>query len=254
MSEKLVTPTDETTGIPLPIYPNPDLPPVIHLPAKNYERLGDWHHPFHPREVLVKGSLGQQALRNSRVQWTEYREHHDGVGYHQAFAGPELPETEGELFKTVVFATAKFLPDRALSFAPNGKATEVKLDDDGRHRLLEDGIIKVANRITVRDFLLDYLARNGGLFADQKKVVERFLDEGSQEDKQLLGRVLINLASRATTADIEPLYKQARRAHKLPAHRSAKPAAFVSNFLLMAREDEDTRSIQIFEKRLRLAS
>lgn len=254
MTEKLITPIDETTGVPLPIYPNPHLPPVIHLPAKNYELRGDWHHPFHPREALVKGSLGQQALRNCRVQWTEYREHHDGVGYHETFAGPPLPESEEDIFKTVVFAAAKFLPDRALAFGGDGQASVVRLDDIGRHMLLQDGIIKVPNRIAVRDFLLDYLARNGGLREEQGKMVEKFLDAEGREDKQLLGRMLINLASRAATATIEPAYRRARSSHKLPARRTAKPDAFVSNFLLMVRHNEDARSIQMFEKSLRLAS
>lgn len=254
MIEKLATPVDETTGIPLPIYPNPNIPAVVHPPAINSARLGDWHHPFHPREILVKGTLGQQALRNCRVQWAEYNEHHDGVGYHSFFAGPNLPIREQEIFKTVVFAAAKFLPDKALSFDGEGGASVVKLDDAGRHRLLEDGVIKVANRINVRDFLLDYLARNGGLLADHQKAVEKFLDMPERENKLVLGRALINLASRAVTASIEPAYSQALRSHKLPAQRSAKPQAFVSNFLLFARHAEDTRAIQMFEKSLRLAA
>jgi hypothetical protein len=254
VAETIPAPTDEATGIPYPIYPNPDLPPVVHPPAKNLERLGDWHHPFHPRETLVHGSLGQKALRYCRVQWTQYDEHHAVVGYHQAFDGPELPTEEADIFRTVVFAAAKFLPDKALSFSPEGEASVVPLDDDGRQRLLEGGIVKVDSNICVRDFLVDYLARNGGLLEEQRKAVERFLHTPDDKEKLFLGGALINLASRSVTASIEPVYKQARRKHNLPAQRAAKPATFVSNFLLLARHNNGSKSIQMFEESLRLAS
>src|SRR4051812_44051119 len=102
------------TGIPLPLWPRDDLPPIAIGRIRNYARIADWHHPFHPRAHLLTDNLGAAAVRNCRIQWTEYDDHHHK--YHGAFKGSELPQGSDEQFRTVVLAAAGFIPDAAIGF------------------------------------------------------------------------------------------------------------------------------------------
>ena len=83
---KLVTPTDELTGVPLVLMSTQDLPP-IDLEKKNIERIADWHHPFHPRARFVNKTKALAALRSVRKQWVMYDRHHEGLpeAYHSNY-------------------------------------------------------------------------------------------------------------------------------------------------------------------------
>lgn len=234
------TPVDSSTGVPFPVYPNPELPPAPVGKQKNYERQGDWHHPFHPKATLVQGNLGMRALRACRVQWTKYADHHDGVGYHQTFAGPPLPHHELQLLKTVVFACAGFVGSEALKFAPNGEASIHELTVKERKRLLQPGIIRIDDYYKVKDYLLDYGARHGHALLDAS-VIDQLLHAGDTKLKERAASAIIAAASEEITGDFQEEFKQAKRERLLPDERTASAANYIRNLLTIRRDG--TRSI-----------
>lgn len=230
----LETPVDEFTGVPLAIFPSENLPPIP--PKKeNHERDGDWHHPFHPRAGLVNGSVAQMALRGSRVQWVRYDEHHDGVGYHRTFAGPPIPTTEFDLFKTVVFSCAGFVGERALLFAPDGTYEERALNRSARKRLVAPGILRIDAYRKVADFLLDYGARQSVDLVSPSMIDELMNSQDAEARKRVAGEFLA-AASEEMTSDIQQAFRQAKSERWLPDRRTANAANYVRNLLTIKRD------------------
>jgi hypothetical protein len=233
--QSLETPVDFSTGVPLPIYPPKRLPPIIRKGQKNVDRFADWHHPFHPREPLVHGSLGLQALRGCRVQWARYEDHHDGVGYHQTFAGPPLPETELQLFKTIVFACAGFVGSQALAFSRRGEARVQELNWEARRRLLAPGVLMIDNYYKVTDYLLDYGARQT-MDAMNPGKIDELLHSHDLAARERIAAELINAASEETTGNFQTEFRQAKRQNWLPNQRTANAANYVRNLLTVQRD------------------
>lgn len=236
----LETPVDASTGVPLPIYPSIDLPPVPEKGQKNLERLGDWHHPFHPRSALIHGDLGLQALRGCRVQWVKYEDHHDGVGYHQTLAGPALPSSEFQLLKTVVFACAGFIGPRAIAFAENGQHSIKELSMAERKRLLTPGILRIDDYFKVSKYLLDYGARKS-IAAMDSAMVDELLHSTDTHAKERIASEFISYASEEITGNFKEEFRQAKREKWLPNERTASAANYVRNLLTIRRDG--TRSV-----------
>ncbi|HET7320290.1 MAG TPA: hypothetical protein VFI84_01740 [Candidatus Saccharimonadales bacterium] len=113
MAAELITPVDESLGIPLPILPN-EL-----LPADDPE-FANWHHPWHPSSAPALQTLGGKALRHSRVQLVRATDHNMGdrkrgkLTYHDYFIGPQIPTDETEQFKAIIAACAGYTPETAI--------------------------------------------------------------------------------------------------------------------------------------------
>ncbi len=251
----LVTPVDESTGVPLPIYPRGELPPIPRKGQTNTERYGDWHHPFHPRAALVHGTLGQQALRNCRVQWTKYEDHHNGIGYHQTFAGPEVPESELRIFKTVVFAAAGFVGPQAIALSPNGHHSIEELRRWERQRLLAPGVIQIDEYYKVSNFLLDYGARHS-IATMNSGLVDELLHSTDLKARARVAGELIACASEEVTGDFKEEFRQAKRERWLPNDRTASAANYVRNLLTVQRDGNravDKRTLRLLTAALQTA-
>jgi hypothetical protein len=113
---ELITPTDELSGLPLPILTNEV------LPVDNPEKANRHHH-WHPSNApeLDVGTLAGAALRRSRIQVVRAVDHNQRRNgkpmYHDFFAGPSLPKTEQEVFKLCVWACAGYIPDSAIDLS-----------------------------------------------------------------------------------------------------------------------------------------
>ncbi|MEO6513222.1 MAG: hypothetical protein ABIR37_00925 [Candidatus Saccharimonadales bacterium] len=222
----LTTPVDILTGVPLPLMPVEGLPPVPQDKQINRERVADWHHPFHPRSQFLHAGAGMTALRNSRVQWAYYEHHHDEFpGYHSIYRGPDLPETEYEQFRTVVFATAGYIPRKGLAFTESGER-QVELTEEQRAWLWKSGQIKIDKPIPVRDFLIDYtMSRN---FVDTTgSIVDELVNSTNSTHKEQLCNRLLRIAAYEAAAELNTSYSHAKRAELLPQNAARCAGQFV---------------------------
>jgi hypothetical protein len=246
--EKRITPTDIMTGIPLPIFPNSELPPVLGRCEKNLDRIGDFHHSFHPRQELLHAGLGEKALRFCRVQWAMYDDHHNTIGYHKNLVGPDLPKTEKDKFKTVVFASAGYIPENALVFDKAGEVSIRHLGYYQRSMLQDTGAIRVDDPLIVKDYLLAYTGRNGSAAMDPS-MLDEFLHSSDIEIRKKIGQRLLMLASEVTTDSFSSDYSQAKKAHLLPPNRSRAPSTYLTHLLTYrsrGRYELDKRSLKLF--------
>jgi len=225
MAAEFITPLDHATGIPLPIMPQVDLPPVPRGRMRNDARVADWHHPFHPRATLIsEGELSAVAIRNCRIQWAEYDDHHHK--YHGAYLGPELPEYEDDRFRTVVFAAAGYIPDVAIGFGHFGKPSLQKLSDEQRNNLWQSGQIRVANQASVRDFLLDYTLTNhlGGI---SESTIDQFLSTDDKRRKKELAGTILAIVAYSAAEQVSDIYAQSRKLNLIPPDRARRAGRLI---------------------------
>lgn len=224
MAASLITPIEEVTGIPYPLYPSRELPPVPVGRARNIERIADWHHPFHPRQELIHGNLGDVAVRHCRIQWAEYNDHHHR--YHGAFIGPALPEEPVDQFRTVVLAVAGYVPQQAIGFDSRSRPIIKEICDSERKMLWDGRQIRVANLATARDFMLNYtLTRD---FSDiNLGTIDEFLHTTNLNRKKELGGTLLAIAAYQAAEPMENLYRSLRRSHLLPEGYARTAGRFV---------------------------
>jgi hypothetical protein len=242
--QSLSTPLDESTGVPFSIYPSEKLPPVIRAKGANIERQADWHHPFHPRSALIHGSLAQQALRSCRVQWVRYEEHHDGVGYHQTFAGPEIPDDEYQLFKTIVFASAGYVGKDSLRFNQDGQHTIHPLTDKERKRILKPGVLMIDDSNKVRSFLVDYGARHTKAHMDSR-LIDELMNSTDLRRRKDLALDFIDNASEEVTSRFSEEFRSAKEERWLPNQRTRSAARYVSNLLMIQKDGSRTVNKQV---------
>ena len=118
MSEKLVTPVDKLTRLPLPLLPRRV------LSRDDPEQAND-HHAFHPSDspTLDMDTLAGAALRTCLSYLVDVKEHNAAVkgtdkpGYHDWYEGPKLPTTDQEIFEIAVFAHAGARPRKAIDLS-----------------------------------------------------------------------------------------------------------------------------------------
>ncbi len=223
MAAEMITPVDAETGIPFPLAPRADLPPVPARGERNTQRDADQHHPFHPRAALVGASLSEQALRDCRVQWADYDDHH--YRYHPNFVGPPLPVDETERFRTVTFAAAGYIPGTVIGFW-QGVPILRPCSEAQRERFWQTGQIRIANSASVRKFLLEYPLRHD--FAGiNESTIDEFLHTTDQDRKRELGNNLLAIAAYDAAAPLRAHYRQSHELHQLPRHRARTPGRFI---------------------------
>jgi hypothetical protein len=224
MAAELVTPMDELTGVPYPIMPRTDLPPTPNGRVRNIERVADWHHPFHPRSALISEGMGAMAIRNCRIQWAEYDDHHHK--YHGAYLGPELPESPEDQFHTTVFATAGYVPPYAITFNSSRKPVVRPLDEGLRDKLWSSGQLRVGNPATVRDFLIAYTLQKDFKGVNDS-TIDEFLHTTDMRRKHELGGTLLAIAAYDAAAPLQDTYKESRKQHLIPAEQARTAGRFI---------------------------
>ena len=233
---RMEAPTDELTGVPLPLCPNPQLPPCTGRGVMNYDRVADWHHPYYPRRSLDGEGLDGEGLRASRVQWVMYDDHHeDRGGYHAFYNGPKLPERGFDWFKTVVFASADYVPARGIDIHRASGPYERTLRTSERLRLLNSGMVRVGSYVRVKAYLLDYVGKNG-LASAEEDTIDEFLRTSDIQRKQALGGILIRHASELVADPLRETYRTAKKERFLPHQRTRSAGNFICNLLTYKAE------------------
>lgn len=200
-------PVDEVTKLPLLCVPHPDSASVTQGLQPN-GGLFDWDHPFRPRlDPLLTGTLGGRAVRQAWLQLLHRTAQHEPKDH--GLAGPLLPETQEDQFRTVLWCAAMYIPRQALDFS-TGSMREVAISQSQHRRLQTSGEVKVGSPELARDFFLE--------FAMQQEVeispslINEFLglvpnSAASQRRKQHLARQLLHLMMEPPTARLARVYR-----------------------------------------------
>lgn len=198
MAALAMTPVD-AIGMPLPILPFDEHERDASL------RSTDWHHHFHPRRSPLLTDDGGKAIRNVRLQLTDWKEHH--ILYHGYYNGPELPTTAEEKFGLTVLAIAGYVPAEALDVSRR-KPRVVKLSDDQRDRLWNSGELRVAGPDAVRKFLVQHTLGQS-LESVDENIVDEFLNSTSRNRRIALGSELLKYAVDLAVEPLDPFYRSA---------------------------------------------
>jgi len=242
---RLASPIDVETGVPLPLCPSPNTPPIVGRGEYNVNRAGDWHHPFYYKRELLSHGLAGAALRSSRVQWLAYGDHHeDQKGIHAFFDGPPLPKNDFEWFRTTVLTCADYVPLRGIAFRRSGEPFVRTMRTSERQLLLNSGVIRVANYDEIKPYLLEYTAQNGHENMDGR-TIDEFLHTKSLKKKRRLGMTLLRAASEVVAEPLHEQYSNAKKQRMLPYQRARRAANFISNLITYRPEpglehDENT--------------
>lgn len=208
----LATPTDELTGLPLPIVISPP------IDRNANEGFVDYHHSFHPERDLIYGDDAALALRRSRGQnlprWLH--EH-----YHKYFAGPEFPQAREQIFTIVVLACSGVIPDQAIDFE-GGKGGPKIIDVSSRadKQILTLSVRhEAAKRKRYQSF---YQAQIGMFFANyaieqsieevvNQRVIDEFLDTKVTNRRIQLGNLLLREGVKMSIEPVVPVHEEVKR-------------------------------------------
>lgn len=196
MTAELVTPTDELTGLPLPL-----------APIEDFGSSPEWHHHYHPRrDPLLTSTVGGAAVRISRLQRYSYDLHH--YGYHEFYKGPPLPVTPEEQFSAVVMSSAGYIPEFALDFQKD-EPRIVRLSAAERHRLQISGEIRSGAVSVLRNFIRTYVLDSAIDVVDINELaVEEFLTTSDSHRRRELGHNLLGvITNKAAEPANEPYYR-----------------------------------------------
>ncbi|MDB5170753.1 MAG: hypothetical protein JWO35_447 [Candidatus Saccharibacteria bacterium] len=208
----IVTPTDKY-GIPYPIAPTKPLPPVRAQQECHHVRpVADLNHVFPKGEVLASKSpvldeRAKAALIGSRVQWSDYDQHHDVL--HPNARGPRLPWTRTQLLTTLLLTNVGVVPEFGMDLSKPDMPI-VRLSDWKRRWLWTSKQIHVMCDGDVTGYLQDeILEANSDHIA--RKDIENFLYSFDHDERIKTGfRIVSQLADRAIEPAETP-YKHARK-------------------------------------------
>lgn len=226
--EFLPTPTDEQTGLPLPLL----LPEPAELAAANV----NYHHHFFPaRDLRLYYGVGGRTLRYSRGQtlptWMHDR-------FHQCFEGPPLPQRDeiGEQFRLSVLACANVVGPYALDMSQDDVTEPVLLTpaqqayiSQSRHMHIESAFHPTrARRIH------DHIGRFFALYALQQELghvrpalIEEFLETPVAERKLEIGNLLLREAVQAAVDPVSRIEQRLQSDGYVMRHR---PRSVVRRF------------------------
>lgn len=235
---RLVTPSDEFSGLPLPLYPQ-EL-----IRSRRFQP--DLHHPIHPKRSPELQSVGGKALRNVRVQVAAYETHH--YDYHRNFYGPELPKTDDDCLRPVILAAAGYIPDTSIRFK-RGKPQIVSLTPRERSTLWEQRRVRIGSARPVQEFLKEYILSQD-IAGVNESTIDEFLHTTDDQRRWILGNEFLGRAALQATEQLKPTYRQAFKAELMPNTRAETVSRFVLSQLGMRRQ-----RIRLFEElKLRLVA
>jgi hypothetical protein len=130
VAAELETPTDELSGLPLPLLPTDEVLPI------DQGDVANWHHHFHPKtHPVLLNTLGGRALRSARIQLVATTQHnYSENAYHRFYSGPPIPEDRGTQFGLCVLSCAGYVPEEAIDLS-SGEPAKVRMSGEQIERL-----------------------------------------------------------------------------------------------------------------------
>ncbi len=237
----LVTPTDETTGLPIPIVP-------IDPRFSHNGDFSDYHHLFHPRidlvaqrhdaDVALRKSFGQQLPR-----WLH--EH-----YHRYFSGPVLPTSRQQKFTTVVLACAGVVPRSGLLFTRDGPFLFERVSEEQyaavgktvRHEGLQNPDQTRQSRNDIGKFFANYALEQSFHEAFSDGLIDEFLNTPDAQRRRIIGNLMIKEAIERAVDPVRPVHAELVRSGLLIRRPTALPA-LVHDFFVRARRPDYFQAI-----------
>ncbi len=213
--ERYITPIDET-GLPFCFAPT-KLPPVrsaLPITADGFQdRQADLNHMFPKYEVAIsqspalKDDVARAALTGARVQWVDFGQHHDA--YNPQFIGPDHPQTDADLFRTLAMATAGYIPEHALDLSGD-EPKIVGLTNYERKEFWRSGQVDVMCQADVSRYMFRYFMQTDADHIEQTEV-EEFLYTLDADRRLQLGHQLAAKIVERAVEPIEEPYQAARK-------------------------------------------
>jgi hypothetical protein len=240
-----ITPTEEVTGVTLPIVTERPLPPVGKSLDANGVTIADWNHSYHPKIRLSHGTPLEGGLRCARTEWVHRDDHNK---YHKEFFGPEIGEG-AELVKQIVFSAAGFVPRQGLQYDGRETAKVVDLSPETRLNLWRSGRIRMGNSVVVRDALLD-AAFECGFDGINTTTIDEFLSTRDLKRRFELGSTMLSNALHEVTTPLSGVYRAVREQQQLPPEAPRTIGKFALKLVSQTRR---SRAINSLEGHLRVA-
>lgn len=206
---KPMSPVEASTGIPLPI-----VGPRGRTPNR--------HHAFFYADDYVRGTLGQRAVRLSRIQRVG-RYVHESV-FHKRFDGTAFPASESQEWEIAILSLAGYVPSFGVKFKKGQPYVEQLTVKEKKRLRRPDTIIQEKpsqEQGIISEFLLKYAYENN-LGASEQLWVEEFLaipadspSEGELLRKLELAEKLTNRAIDVAVSPVNLVFSQARKLRKL---------------------------------------
>jgi hypothetical protein len=237
-----MSPIEAATGVVLPII----------APTRGSNWV-DRHHAHFYKWVYTTGTLGEKALRASRLQRVD-RKAHDT--YHNTFRGTLIPETEADIFNTIILNLASYVPSYGVEI--NGRKSEiVPVSSQDRWALRSPTMFRPEMRFrgTIGKFLMTY-AMEQEFSIGKMSLIDDFLSltkEAIRQDKSLrakklrLGIKLTNTVLGNVVNPMNPEYTELRRKRALSAN--SPPSVFY-----VARnqiEGNEWQYVHVLDRKLR---
>lgn len=229
-------PVDHFSGLSLPFFPNPNLPPVPAYGVRDYDRtIADNHHPDGPRDLLLSTAAGA-AYRSRRIQWSMRVDH---TAYHGKYDTMHLPRSEAAQCRGLLAALTGYIPEYGIRFT--GDEPEVdRMPPSDRHLLRMSGQVRPGeDGALARAFLLNIAVRNGTSQTDINKIDE-FLDMATNPNAsetrqwQLAEDILVRGIRTMVTPSLKQMYLSGRKHHALRPGAPRDPVMFVRKELTRA--------------------
>lgn len=210
MTEQLITPLDELTGVPLPILP------VDPVHGVSRDVWTDYHHTFfHRADPTFKGDAGR-ALRLSRGQeiprWLHTR-------YHQIFQPPAWPQSREEKFRLCVLGAANMVGPLAIDLTQDDPSVPVPMTPQQyatvtnpqsmHHEYATHPLRARRRRDDIGRFFAAYILDTTVVDSVDDALIAEFLDTKVHARKVELGNLMLR---NAIMASVEPLVPTANEA------------------------------------------
>jgi hypothetical protein len=237
-----MSPIETATGVTLPIVSSIDDDPTRH------------HAHFH-EDAHKFGSLGQRAVRFSRVQMTTAAPHRY---FHNAFDGTALPASEADEYAVTILNCAGYIPGYGVRIARRDMSID-EITPEEKEALRQPGTFSIEDtadaKVTVGQFFMHY-ALSRKFNPDQQALVKEFLaitperlDHNTMLRRRKIraGQQLINSAFTIASSSVESRYQSVRDEGAL------RQEAPFSAWKVMKKHigDREPEYIEMLEERLR---
>ena len=185
----------------------------------DYNRyIANFHHPNFRHRELERMGPGGQAVRDSRIQWSWWWQHHV---FHGIWGGLDehMPRTEDEQCWSMLCGNMAYVPEEAISFSGEPHIVRLSLAEQG---LVRRQTMVGNDGVRGRRFLLDFTVREGSPMVDPR-LVEKFLHLARRPSTTQAR--LFNLAETIMMQTIDPVLapKYEERYALLRATRLVRP-------------------------------
>ncbi len=207
MSAEVLTPTCEVTGLPLPILPTEPR----HL--RGFFLRDDYkfnnHHLYHPESDPLLADTRGKALHGSRLMRTRMSTH---KFYHQTFTGPDLPSTDEDVFRAIVFNVAGVIPKEGIEIFGANDWIQRPIETNEYAIMAQPQTVKIEKAKNIARFISEHTLNVSESELVSTLEVEEFVDSKTpQSRKKELASSILGESLDLILTDLNPTHKQFKK-------------------------------------------